>query len=190
MTSVFFVRHAQPDITHADDRSRPLTALGREDTKRVTEALIGKQIGVIYSSPYKRSRDTILHFANTVNMRIRTDERLRERHVGPDAGGLLEKRWKDFDFHEAGGESLGAVQRRNIEALLEIIGEHPNQNIAVATHGTALSTIINYFEPSFQCDDFNRILNYLPYILRIDFEDGKMVGKEEVLILDRGYQVP
>ncbi|NLH30381.1 MAG: histidine phosphatase family protein, partial [Firmicutes bacterium] len=39
MTSIFFVRHAQPDIAWEDDRTRPLTDVGLEDSKIVTAVL-------------------------------------------------------------------------------------------------------------------------------------------------------
>ena len=59
MTSVFFVRHAQPDQTCRDDRTRPLTLVGLKDSLLVTEALVNVRIDMFYSSPYKRSMDTI-----------------------------------------------------------------------------------------------------------------------------------
>lgn len=33
MTKVYFVRHAQPDFGWEDDRTRPLTTEGKEDSK-------------------------------------------------------------------------------------------------------------------------------------------------------------
>lgn len=39
MTKIYFVRHAEPDKTVTDDRNRPLTAKGHEDTKFVYEIL-------------------------------------------------------------------------------------------------------------------------------------------------------
>lgn len=37
MTSVYFVRHAQPDFNWSDDMTRPLTAEGEKDSEKVTE---------------------------------------------------------------------------------------------------------------------------------------------------------
>ena len=39
MTRVYFVRHAQPEHSWEDDRTRPLTGDGLEDSKKITEAL-------------------------------------------------------------------------------------------------------------------------------------------------------
>ena len=37
MTKIYFVRHAQPEHNHADDRTRPLTKEGIVDSKVVLE---------------------------------------------------------------------------------------------------------------------------------------------------------
>lgn len=75
MTHVYFVRHAQSDKSWSDDRTRPLTELGWSDRKKVSEVLAKVQIDHFYSSPYKRSVDTISDCAGFLNMEIRTDER-------------------------------------------------------------------------------------------------------------------
>ncbi len=46
--------------------------------------------------------------------------------------------------HEEGGESIAMVQNRNIEVLNEILSDNMDKDIALGTHGTALSTILNY----------------------------------------------
>lgn len=187
MTRVYFVRHAQPDENWEDDRTRPLTKIGLEDSKLVTKALENAEIDIFYSSPYKRSMDTIKDCASRYNMIIHTDERFRERRQGKDSGAFLEKRWEDFSFCEENGENLASVQQRNIEALTEILKKHVNQNIVIGTHGTALSTILNYYESSFGCDGFKSIWFSMPYIIRLDFDGEKLVKKTELLKIDRGY---
>lgn len=187
MTSLFFVRHAQPDESWEDDRTRPLTKTGLEDSKRVTQVLENYNIDCFYSSPYKRSVDTILDCAGRFGMDIHTDERFRERRQGTGNHSFLEKRWEDFNFAEENGESLGSVQKRNIEALKEILVKHAGKNIVIGTHGTALSTILNYYDPSFGCDGFKSIWHCMPYIIRLDFESDKPVKTTELLKIERGY---
>lgn len=186
MTSIYFVRHAQPEHTWEEDRTRPLTNEGLEDSKKVTEVLSNIRVDCYFSSPYKRSIDTIMESANVHYTNILTDERFRERQKGNDFG-MFQKRWNDFNFHEEGGESLHMVQKRNIEALLEVLNNHANKTIVIGTHGTALSTILNYFEPSYCCDDFLRIIDYMPYIIRLDFEGINYIRKEELLIVKKEF---
>jgi len=189
MTSVFLVRHAQPDSSWADDRTRPLTALGLAERKKVTELLLKISIDVFFSSPYKRSMDTISECANILKMDIHTDERFRERQVGELGYAYiqLEKRWSDFNFAEPGGESLGSVQSRNIEAFKEVLASNNNKNIVIGTHGVALSTIINYYDSSFACEEFELIRACMPYIIRLDFENNKYIHREELLKVESFY---
>ena len=51
--------------------------------------------------------------------------------------------------------------------------------IVVGTHGTALSSILNFYDDSFGCDDFLRIIDWMPYIIELDFEGNKLIGKHE-----------
>lgn len=190
MTSVYFVRHAQPDHAWEEDRTRPLTTEGLEDRRKVAEVLTSFKIDCYLSSPYKRSFDTIYESAEVHNLSILTDERFRERENGimGNSFEMLQKRWSDYHFHEEGGESLHMVQERNVEALLEALTDHNSKNIVIGTHGTALSTILNYFDPSYCCDDFLRIIDYMPYIIRLDFEGINCIGKEELLIVNKEFR--
>lgn len=190
MTKVYFVRHAEPVHAHADDRTRPLTAEGLGDRKIVLETLKNKNIDVFYCSPYVRSMATIEEAANAYGMEIHTDERLREREKGNEgnsSGNVLRKRWADFSFHEDGGESIGMVQERNIASLKEILVANEGKNIVIGTHGTALSSILNYYNPQFNCDDFLRIVDWMPYIVELDFEGEECVGVTEHAYVEKAF---
>ena len=185
MTHIFFVRHAQPEADWQDDRTKPLTPRGVEDSKKVTAALAGIRIDAFLASPYKRSVDTIAECAAVRGMPVRTDERFRERrHGGGDYAQFLEQRWRDFSFCEPGGETLGSVSARNVEALQEVLAAHEGENIVIGTHGTALSTILNYYDPAFGCAEFVRIWHTMPYIVRLDFDGPRYLGRTEVLWVD------
>lgn len=181
MTKVYFVRHAQSDWRSVSDRERGLTAEGREDAHVVLEFLRDKQVDVFYCSPYQRSLDTIRETADHFGLPILTDERLREREAAP--GGncreLFEKRWADFDWHEPGGESLRSVQERNMAALAEILEANRDKTIVVGTHGTALSTILNYYDPGYNCDSFMRMIDWMPFVVELDFEGTRLLSKAE-----------
>lgn len=187
MTHIYFVRHALPDHKWGEDRTRPLTAEGQEDCKKVTQVMKDISLDYAISSPYQRSMDTIRECVETHGLVLNTEERFHERirGLGGNTLTLLHKRWEDIEFHEEGGESIGIVQRRNIEALLEVLKNHPNENIILGTHATALSSILHYFDPSYNRDNFLRILNFMPYIIRLDFDGFTCIGKEELLIVDK-----
>lgn len=94
---------------------------------------------------------------------------------------MFRQRWAHFDFHEENGESLNMVQKRNIEAVDEILRKHKDEKIVIGTHETALSTILNYFDPTFGCDDFLKIIDLMPYVIRLDFHEERYIGREECL---------
>lgn len=181
MTKIYFVRHAQPEHAWEDDRTRPLTGEGKKDSAIVFEFLKDKHIDAFYSSPYKRSMDTIADSVDFFGKDIITDEDLREREKGENGNdhGMFQKRWDDHDYHEEGGESISMVQKRNMRALTEILRDNIDKEVVVGTHGTALSTILNFYDKSFGCDDFLRIVDRMPYVIELDFEGDKLVGKVE-----------
>lgn len=190
MTTIYFVRHAQPDYNWEEDRTRPLTEEGLRDSERVYETLLNVHLDYAISSPYKRSVDTIRHTAESHNLEIATDERFCERKKGLNGNnfGMFRKRWEDFSYHENGGESLKEVQHRNINALFELLDNHPNEKIILGTHGTALSTILNYFDNSYNCDSFLRMIDYMPYIILLNFNGRECVEKEEILIVEKEFK--
>lgn len=190
MTRVYFVRHAQPDHSWKDNRTRPLTEEGREDSKIVTEFLKEIPADCFYCSPYIRSLDTIRKAAESEGKQIVTDERLRERDSlpGSNTPALMERRWADPQFHEDGGESISAVQKRNIEALHEILRNHRDETIVIGTHGTALSTILNYYDSSFSFRNFMRIIDWMPYVLQADFRDEDLVSLRECCYILKDFK--
>ena len=190
MTRVYFVRHAQSDWRSGSDRERGLTAEALEDRKVVLDFLRDRRVDVFYCSPYRRSLDTIGESAAFYGMTIRTDERLREREAAP--GGncrkLFRRRWADFDWYEPGGESLRSVQERNIAALTEILEQNPDKTVVIGTHGTALSTILNYYDPSWNCDEFLRIIDWMPFIVELEFEGTRYLGRTERVHVEKVYK--
>ncbi len=190
MTTIYFVRHCKPDGKIQDDRNRPLTEEGLEDSNKVAEILKDKKIDVFISSPYKRSHDSIKKSADSYGMAIQTDERLRERKAGKDSNNheMFKKRWTDLSFAEDDGESIGAVQKRNIEALKEILKKYQDKNIVIGTHGTALSSIINFFDKSFNGESFMKIIDFMPWILKMEFDGEKFLCKEDVFHIQKEYK--
>jgi len=186
MTRIYFVRHALPEHNWEVDRTRPLTLEGKGDIQRVTETLRDIPLDYAVSSPYIRSMETIKECVDEHKLSMDIEKRFRERERGINNSlDMLNRRWENFDFHEELGESLGMVQQRNIEALQDILKAHNEESIIIGTHATALSTILHYYDPTYNRDSFMRIINCMPYIIRLDFDGQECVGKEELLIIDK-----
>lgn len=175
MTIVYFVRHAEPDYRNHDDLSRELTEKGLRDSKLVTRFLSDKGVDIVFSSPYKRAIDTIRDFSETEGLEIHLEDDFRERKVDScwieDFTSFCKVQWTDFDFKLSDGETLREVQTRNIAALNRLLRAYRDKTIVVGSHGTALSTIIHFYDKRFGYDDFERIKGLMPWIVRFTFED-------------------
>lgn len=180
MTEIYFIRHAEPNYKNHNDVLRELTPKGIKDREIVTTFLKNKNIDAVLSSPYLRSIDTVKHFADKYNYSIEIIEDFRERKVDSvwieDFTAFCKQQWNDFSYKLSDGESLGEVQNRNINALKYILSKYEDKNVVIGSHGTALSTIINYYDKSFGYDDFEKIKALMPWIVRFKFDGERMVG--------------
>lgn len=184
MTTVYFIRHAEPNYHNHNDISRELTEKGLQDSKELVKLFSATQIDQFYSSPYKRAIDTISFLAESRRQMIQLDDNFRERKISDewieDFNGFTQKQWADFSYHLPHGESLAEVQQRNIQSLHAILSRHPEQTIVIGTHGTALATIIHYYKPDFLFDDFQRIKHRFPFIIRCEFDETALQSMIEI----------
>lgn len=189
MTVIYLVRHAEPDHSWEEDSTRPLTEEGKADARKVADFFREVHVDHFRSSPYERSVDTIKPSANEKSLDISMDLRLREREKGlhGNSQDMFRRRWADFSFHEEGGESLEMVQKRNMEVMEEIQRSQEGRTVVLGTHGTAMSTILHHYDPTFGLKDFLRIINFMPYVVKLTFHGETLTGKEELLYLEKKY---
>ena len=102
MTTVFFVRHAEPNYENHNDSLRELSSKGLKARKTVTAFLANKRIHTVLSSPYKRAVDTIREFTDSAGLDIGLVDAFRERKVDnvwiEDFGTFSRHQWNDFSF--------------------------------------------------------------------------------------------
>ena len=185
MTTVYFIRHAESDNSDHDNRNRPLTEKGFTDRGLVTEFLQDKNIDAVLSSPYKRAVDTVAEFASKQGLDIDKIEGFREQDEegwSDDEQYFIynKKQWADFTLKSQTGESLANVQNRNIAALNDALARYKGKTIVVGTHGTALSTIINHYDKSYDFNGFLAMVNIKPWVVRMDFDDNSCVRIEKI----------
>jgi len=168
---------------------RPLTEQGAQDSLAVAEFLRGVHVDRFICSNYTRSIQTITPAAEERGMEIIIDERLRERDGTLAGAGMGEtrKRWLNMNYVDEGGENIRSVQRRNIEAMRDILELFAGQTLVIGTHGTAFSALMNYYDGAWNYVQFRRIVNMLPAVFRVRFAGQCMVDWEQVFALERGY---
>lgn len=66
-TIIYFIRHAEPNYNNHDDMLRELTEKGVDSSKKLVNQFSSVSISKFYSSPYKRSIDTIRPLAESKN---------------------------------------------------------------------------------------------------------------------------
>ena len=192
-------------LDYATRQARRHIPMTMEDWKTKLDAFLRFNDAEVLQDKGKVTAAIAKEFAESEfeKYRVIQDERLREREKGPDGNnhGMFQKRWADHNYHEEGGESIAMVQKRNIEALNEILSDNTDKDIVIGTHGTALSTILNFYDSNFGCEDFLRIIDWMPYIIELDFESScnemesecpiysfKLIAKQEHCYIEKEFK--
>ena len=151
MTTIYLVRHAHADWRNDDNRS--LSPAGFDAARALGKRLAGFPITAIYSSPHRRSIETITPLADRLGLHPQLIDDLRERElppVGPDEfERVVEETWRTPDVAVRGGESNRAAQRRGVAVMRDLIRRHDDEHIVVATHGTLLALMLNGFDAAY-----------------------------------------
>jgi len=158
VTRVYLVRHGQTDW-NAEGRYQgridsTISALGRAQAARLAEALASVPFRAIYSSPLSRARDTAVVIAAPHGLSVVTRDRLREVSMGEweglneaeitaRFGEVLRARRRDPEgVTPGGGETLAELRARGLDAIREIVAEHPDEAVAVVAHGALNKAIL------------------------------------------------
>ncbi|AXJ14214.1 histidine phosphatase family protein [Streptococcus pluranimalium] len=175
--TIYLIRHAEPNYNNHQDDERELTAKGLQDCQLLLDYFKDITIDRIYSSPFKRTLQTIDELAKEKSLPIQIKENFRERKIDDvwidDFNTFSQRQWQDFNYKLAKGESLQEVQDRNIQQLQEILKEQET-SIIISSHGTAISTILNYYDHQFAFDNFQAIKQLMPFLATLSFENGKL----------------
>ena len=111
--------------------------------------------------------------------------------------GCLEKRYDvksicidDYDIKFCKGcrtchSTAKCVQKDEVDRIIE---QYEWADIVIGTHGTALSTIQNFYDSNFGREDFLRIIDRMPYIIELDFEGDKLIAKQEHCYIEKEFK--
>lgn len=160
-TSLVLLRHGQTDW-NAEGRFQgqadiPLNEVGRRQAERAGRALGRLGADAVWCSPLTRTRQTAEPLLRALGLEARTDERLKEIHVGTWEGLSIEdverERPEFYEGLRAGrdmrrsetGETASETGERCAQALREIAETHAGQRVVVVSHGVALKQGIAAF---------------------------------------------
>jgi len=186
-TRVFMVRHGAT-VLSAEDRFAGVTDVrlseeGREQARHLAERLSCEKIAAVYASPLARTVETARILATPHGLEVQTRDGFREISHGHWEGMKrreVEERFPQemaewerdpYTFAPAGGESGLAVTARALPALIDLVREHPGENILIVSHKATIRLLLSSllgFDPRRYRDN----LDQKPAALNIvDFRD-------------------
>lgn len=158
MTTIYLLRHSQPfrkllgeynvnEIEQIRNEKNPLSVDGEKLAKEMSEKAELQNIDVVYSSHYVRTMCTAKYIAENNQIKLNVDERLGERRFGVTNMSELpatyfEDQFRNWDYKLENGESANEVSQRMNDAIRDIININKDKNIAIVSHGTAISTML------------------------------------------------
>ena len=179
-TTIYLVRHARADW-HADE-ARALSLPGRKGAQALAGSLGSLPITAIYSSPSRRSIETVTPLAQQVGVRPKLVPNLRERELPVVASdqflGMVQKSWRDPESVIEGGESNVSAQSGGLAAVRAIVAEHRDQHVVVATHGNLLTLILNGFDSTYGCEFWCELS--FPDVYRLEFDNTALIRIERI----------
>ena len=157
MTEFLLIRHGQTNWNierkYTGQSDIPLNETGKAQARAAAAQLQADPPAAIYSSDLIRAYDTAQIIAADLDITVQQDARLREIHQGVWEGlhfDEIKARFaNEFAAREdnplevapPGGETVGQVQERVLQALAEIIRAHPDGRVAIVSHGLTLAVI-------------------------------------------------
>src|SRR5215471_3292614 len=188
VTRVFMVRHGATVLTE-EDRFAGATDValsdeGRAQVRQLARRLSGEKIAAVYASPLGRTVETAQILAAPHELEVQTREGLREISHGrweqmtrreveerfPEEAAEWER--DPYTFAPLGGESGLAVIARALPVLVELVRQHPGENILVVSHKATIRLLLSSllgFDPRRYRDN----LDQKPAALNIvDFKDA------------------
>lgn len=157
MLHLYFTRHGETEWNaqnrmqgHLDSN---LTAKGVEDALLLGEKLVSTEFEAVISSPSLRTIQTSKLIMGDRGLPFKTDERLREIHLGSWQGKTIEE-IQEIDSHRydcyvhhpdlftrGTGENFQDVKVR-LESFLESIEDtYSSGNLLIVTHGMVIKTL-------------------------------------------------
>ena len=116
MTEVYFVRHAEPDLSIHEDFIRPLSDKGKKDAYNLVTFFNDKKIDAVLSSPFLRAIDTVRNIAFKFQVEIQTVDDFRERKIDgwiDDFNSYTKNQWMDFNYKLKSGMMNSIKLRMN-----------------------------------------------------------------------------
>ena len=162
-TDMLLIRHGESAPARLDapaplldgQADPDLDPRGRQEAQLVADRLSGEEVTAIYTSTLRRTAQTAAPLAGRTGVTPRVEADLREVHLGAWEGVTFHSRITERDpvaiqcFKEQrwdpipGSEAYDTLRARVREVIERIAAAHPDQRIAVFTHGGIIGMIMH-----------------------------------------------
>jgi probable phosphoglycerate mutase len=159
MTTFALIRHASHALLgHRIVGRRPGVQLGPAGVREadaLARRLEGWPIRAVYSSPLERARATAVPIAEGLRLEVQIADELNEIDYGEWTNRTLADlrelpEWRRFNLFRSGsriphGESMIEVQDRMLRLIERLCAAHPEQMIALVSHGDVIKATLAYY---------------------------------------------
>ena len=156
----------------------------------MADRLASQPIVAVYTSPSRRSIETIEPLAQRLGLRPAVVADLRERElpaVPPDEfEALVRQAWRLPGEAPGGGESNVRAQARGLAVVQALVARHAGMHVVLATHGNLLALMLNGLDPRFTYESW-RGLSF-PDIYKLVFAGKEFSRAERVWDVTAGQR--
>lgn len=170
MTVFHLLRHGEHNVQGKICAGRMpgvvLSERGRTEAEAAARQLAGVDIDAIYASPLERTRETAQIVGRRLSLPVTILDDLAELDFGEWTGKTFaeirkDPRWPAWASHRSlscipGGETMREVQRRVVEAIMEMREQHPDEAVVVVSHGDVIRAAL-VFALGMPLDFYGRI---------------------------------
>lgn len=156
MTTIYLIRHSKifkvnnelnSDNFQIQNEKLSLSIEGELLAQNKMSNPIFNNIDRLYSSNYVRTIQTAKYLAEKHNLEINVISDLGERKFGISSFNELpenfeRKQFLDDNYKIGNGESQKEVSNRMFSTITKLLKENKGKNIAVVSHGTAISYLL------------------------------------------------
>jgi probable phosphomutase (TIGR03848 family) len=170
MTVFHLLRHGEHNVQGKICAGRMpgvvLSERGRAEAEDAARRLVGAGIAAIYASPLERTRETAEIVGRNLSLPVTILDDLAELDFGEWTGKTFDEvrkdpRWPAWASYRSlsripGGETMREVQRRVVEAIMEMREQHPSEAVVVISHGDVIRAAL-VFALGMPLDFYGRI---------------------------------
>lgn len=157
MTIIYLIRHSKTldvnnelstDTLQIQNEKKVLSKEGENLAKDKFNNSIFNDIEVIFTSNYVRTIETAKYISENNDIKINILDELGERRFGISSWSEKPKDFErrqflDENYKIGDGENKKEVEERMYGCILKILKENKNKTIAIVSHATAISYLLN-----------------------------------------------